>query len=134
MNSPESQNVPRKRWEVRAADFIWAEDIENLKEGLTPTEQRHYIQIRLAIIFFEYKSGIKISKDDFINNKELRDKVMEPWGEDSGCEHETYSAIYSDLERSEWFKNHPDLKGDIFKIKLSHFLEFLELKKQGLAI
>lgn len=83
-------------------------------------------QIRLAENLYEMKNG-PIDHQKFHNDVGFRNNIMLFWSD--GDEGSSYSAAYRRLEDSDWFKNHPELNGDIFKIKIEHLLEFIELEK-----
>lgn len=110
-----------------------ADDIEEEKideeEGLAFGEiapiDRLQNQIRLAKNIFEIKHG-PIDHETFHKDVDFRNSIMNFWSEG---DQNSYSAAYRRLENSDWFKNHPELKGDIFKIQIEHLLQFIEVEK-----
>jgi hypothetical protein len=105
--------------------------VVNSEEGLAFGEiapiDRLQNQIRLAKDLFVEING-EIDHEKFHNNVEFRNSIMNFWSEG---EDKSYSAAYRRLEDSEWFKSHPNLKGDIFKITVQNLLDFIEAEKNG---
>jgi len=100
---------------------------EGLAFGEIAPIDRLQNQIRLAKDLFEKING-EIDHEKFHNDVDFRNSIMNFW---SANDNKSYSAAYSRLEKSDWFKDHPDLKGDIFKIKIKHLLDFIEAEKKG---
>ena len=84
-------------------------------------------QIRLAKDMYEQVNG-PIDHDRFHNDIDFRNSIMNFW---SGEGESSYSAAYRRLENSDWFKYHPELNGDIFKIEIKHILQFIESEKDS---
>jgi hypothetical protein len=100
---------------------------ESLAFGEIAPLDRLQNQIRLAKDLFEKING-EIDHEKFHNDLDFRNSIMNFWSEGDG---KSYSAAYRRLEDSDWFKKHPDLKGDIFKIKIEHLFDFIEFEKEN---
>ena len=114
-----------KNNEVEDKELVDSE--EGLAFGEIAPLDRLQNQIRLAKDLFEKING-EIDHEKFHNDVDFRNSIMNFWSEGEG---KSYSAAYRRLEDSEWFKNHPDLKGDIFKITVQNLLDFIEAEKNG---
>ncbi len=105
------------------------QEVVDNEEGLAFGEiapiDRLQNQIRLAKDLFEKVNG-EIDHEKFHNDVDFRNDIMNFWSD--GVD-KSYSAAYRRLEDSDWFKNHPDLKGDIFKITVQNLLDFIEFEK-----
>ncbi len=100
---------------------------EGLAFGEIAPIDRLQNQIRLAKDLFELKNG-QIDHNKFHNDVDFRNGIMNFW---SDGDEKSYSAAYRRLENSKWFLEHPELKGDIFKINVNHILDFIEAEKMG---
>lgn len=112
---------------------VLVEDFVNEEEGLAFGEiaplDRLQNQIRLAKDLFELKNG-EIDHEKFHNDVDFRNSIMNFW---SDGDEKSYSAAYRRLENSKWFIEHPELKGDIFKVSIKHLFDFIEAEKTANA-
>jgi len=100
---------------------------ESLAFGEITPQNRLQNQIRLAKDLFEKING-EIDHEKFHNDIDFRNNIMNFWSDGDDA---SYSAAYRRMEKSDWFKNHSELQGDIFKIKVEHLLAFIETEKAG---
>ena len=108
-----------------------SEDLVENEEGLAFGEiapiDRLQNQIRLAKDLFEKVKG-EIDHEKFHNDVDFRNSIMNFWSEGDD---KSYSAAYRRLEDSDWIKDHSELKGDIFKIKIEHLFDFIDFEKSN---
>jgi len=111
----------------KVEDSELVDNEEGLAFGEIAPIDRLQNQIRLAKDLFEKENG-QIDHQRFHDEVEFRNSIMNLWSEG---DEKSYSAAYRRLENSDWFKNHSELKGDIFKIKLQDLFDFIEAEKAG---
>lgn len=87
---------------------------------ITP-KNRNENQIRLACEVYKYLTGVT---GDFLEDANLRNEIMGYWTDST--DGKNLSALYRQLEESDEFKNHPRLKGNIFKITPQDILHYRE--------
>jgi hypothetical protein len=126
-------NFENEQNNVKGSDGILdiPEDFIETEEGVAFGEvapiDRLQNQIRLAKDLFEEING-EIDHEKFHQDMDFRNGIMNFWSEGGNS---SYSAAYRRLEDSDWFKKHPSLLGDIFKITPQYLLDFIEAEKNS---